>query len=194
VRRLAAVGRLGYDRFDPVGLFSAAAHAFRNRAAGAASRDRPPGQPFVLLADDLPLLDPTSLMLLGQLVAADAIFLIGTVRTEEPVPPAVSALWRAGELARIDLDELSVAGVEEVLAAVLGGPVEAGTVADVYAVGRGNLLYVRELVLGALAAGRRSAGAPRDRPPECTPGAGTSPPGAPGPGRPVSSRRPVWCR
>src|SRR6266545_3099397 len=138
----AAVGR---ERLDPVALVDRVAEAFRHRSGGA---------PFVVHADDLHLLDITSLTLLTQLIDAAAVFLIGTVRADEPVPDALSALWRGGRLARIDLTDLSRDGVEELLSAVLRGPVEAATVDDVYSIGRGNILFVRELVLGALAGGR----------------------------------------
>ncbi|MEV4316770.1 LuxR C-terminal-related transcriptional regulator [Actinocrispum sp. NPDC049592] len=111
-------------------------------------------RPFVLLVDDLHLLDRTSLTLLTQLVDARAVFLIGTVRTGEPIPDAVSALWRGDRMVRIDLTELSFAGVEQLLCVVLGGPLEAGAKADLYAITRGNPLFLRELVLGALTAGR----------------------------------------
>src|SRR3954451_18841914 len=42
---------VGHDRFDPVALFSTAANTFRAEAGG---------QPYVLLADDLPRLDATA--------------------------------------------------------------------------------------------------------------------------------------
>ncbi|OLB64808.1 MAG: hypothetical protein AUI10_09500 [Actinobacteria bacterium 13_2_20CM_2_72_6] len=120
-------------------------------------RARIPERRFVLFADDVHHLDATSLTLVSQLVEAGAMFLIGTVRTGEPAAQAVSTLWRDDRLARIDLSELSLLGVEELLSAALGGPVEAGTVADVYSIGRGNVLFVRELVRGAVAAGRLRA-------------------------------------
>jgi hypothetical protein len=40
------------------------------------------------------------------------VFLIGTMRTGEPVPGPVSALWRGGRMACIDLVEMSRNGVE----------------------------------------------------------------------------------
>src|SRR6266545_212951 len=110
----AAVGR---ERLDPVALVDRVAEAFRHRSGGA---------PFVVHADDLHLLDITSLTLLTQLIDAAAVFLIGTVRADEPVPDALSALWRGGRLARIDLTDLSRDGVEELLSAVLRGPAGTG--------------------------------------------------------------------
>jgi DNA-binding NarL/FixJ family response regulator len=145
---LGALGHLlppgvGRDRCDAVALFDGVAGGFR-----AAGRD-----PFVLLADDLHLLDRTSLTLLTQLVDARVVFLIGTVRTGELVPDAMSALWRDDRILRIDLDELSAAEVDQLLCAALGGPVETSTAADVFAIGRGNPLFVRELILGAVRSG-----------------------------------------
>jgi DNA-binding CsgD family transcriptional regulator len=135
---------VGGKRSDAVALFESVLPAFR----GATT------DPFVLFADDLHLLDCTSLTLLTQLVGAGAVFLVGTVRTGEPIHEALSALWRGDRALRVDLTELTAAGVEELLSAVLGGPVEARTGADVFAVGRGNPLFVRELILGAVHGGR----------------------------------------
>jgi DNA-binding CsgD family transcriptional regulator len=132
-------------RSGPVALFDGVATAFR---AGSGTG------PFVLLVDDLHLLDVTSLALVIELIEAGVVFLVGTVRTGEPVPDAVSALWRSGRLARVDLPELDRASVEEVLCTVLGGPVEAATVDEIHRIGQGNMLYVRELVRGAETSGR----------------------------------------
>ncbi len=132
------------DRSDPVSLFDRMAAAFRDRAGT---------DPFVLLVDDLHLLDVTSALLLGQLLDAGVVFLLGTLRDGEPVSADVAGWWRSERLVRIDLGDLSADGVDGLLHLSLGGPVTATMVEEVWLASRGNPLFVRELVLGAETAG-----------------------------------------
>jgi DNA-binding CsgD family transcriptional regulator len=106
--------------------------------------------PLVLFVDDLHLLDTTSATLVSQLVDADLLFLVATVRSNEPLPSGVEALWQRARVRRVDLEDLDRAAVGTLLHLVLRGPVEATTVAEIYAASQGNVLLVRELVLGAL--------------------------------------------
>jgi DNA-binding CsgD family transcriptional regulator len=109
--------------------------------------------PLVLFVDDLQLLDTTSATFICQLVDADLVFLVATVRSGATLPPGVDALWHRARVRRIDLDDLDRAAVETLLHLVLRGPVEATTAADLWTASRGNVLFVRELVLGAIDAG-----------------------------------------
>ena len=59
-------------------------------------RDADAGGPLVLFVDDLHLLDATSATLVGQLVDADLVFLVATVRSDARVPAGVDALWHRG--------------------------------------------------------------------------------------------------
>jgi DNA-binding CsgD family transcriptional regulator/chromosome segregation and condensation protein ScpB len=106
--------------------------------------------PMVLFVDDLHLLDSTSATLVSQLVDADLVFLVATVRTAAPLPAGVESLWLRARVRRIDLDDLDQAAVDTLLYLVLRGPVEAATVAEIWRASQGNVLLVRELVLGAL--------------------------------------------
>ena len=110
--------------------------------------------PLVLFVDDLQWLDSTSAILLAQLVDADLVFLVATVRTGEPVPAPLAGLWQRGRVERVDLAPLDEAGIDSLLHLVLRGPVAPGTIAALWSASRGNVLFVRELVLGALDAGR----------------------------------------
>jgi DNA-binding CsgD family transcriptional regulator len=103
-----------------------------------------------MVADDVSLLDAASLALLGYLVGQGRIFLIATVRTGEAVPDLVTGLWRDGRVERVDLEELNRTQVDTLLHLALGGPIEAGSGRELWEASRGNPLYVRELVLGAL--------------------------------------------
>ena len=109
--------------------------------------------PLVLFVDDLHLVDVTSATLLGQLVDAGLIFLVGTVRADEPVAADLSALWLRARVRRIDLDDLDRVAIDTLLHLVLRGPVEASTITEISTASRGNVLFVRELVLGAVDAG-----------------------------------------
>ena len=100
--------------------------------------------PLVLFVDDLHLLDGTSAALVAQLVDADLVFLVATVRTSEPVPPGLESLWHRARVRRIDLLDLDRPAIDTLLHLVLGGPVEATTSGDIWAASEGNVLLVRE--------------------------------------------------
>jgi len=139
------LGRLGPDgQVNAVALFERARQALH---------DRHRGRRLVTVADDMAMLDAASLALLGYLAAQQAIFLIATVRTGEPVPDLLTDLWRDGRLERVDLHDLSRANVDTLLHLALAGPIEAGAGREFWEVSRGNPLYVHELVLGALESG-----------------------------------------
>jgi len=127
------------------------------RQFAAALGERSGAQRLVLLVDDAHLLDDASATLIYQLATAGTALLIATVRTEERAPDAVLALWKDGLLDRLELGGLDGLAIGDLLAAALGGPVDAGTVAALAARCRGNALYLRELVLGAVAAGTLAA-------------------------------------
>ena len=67
-----------------------------------------------------------------------------------PLPPGLDALWHRARVRRIDLEDLDRAAVDTLLHLVLHGPVEAATVTEIWTASRGNVLFVRELVLGAI--------------------------------------------
>jgi DNA-binding CsgD family transcriptional regulator/tetratricopeptide (TPR) repeat protein len=119
----------------------------------AALEDRGPG-PRVLVLDDLGLLDPLSTTLVAQLVASDALRVVATIRSGDPLPDPFISMWSADRALRIELPPLDGDTIEELLAGVLGGPVAHRTAADLHRATGGNPLYLRELVVGALDAGR----------------------------------------
>lgn len=145
---LGAIAHLippGLDLVDPVRGFAAVARALSG-PAGAPRR-------WVLLVDDLQWLDAASAVLLRQLMDARVVRLIGTVRSGEPVGAAVGALCGGDAVHRIDLEPFDVHGTEQALQAALGGPVVRRTVEKLHEASGGNVLFLRELVRGALAAG-----------------------------------------
>jgi ATP/maltotriose-dependent transcriptional regulator MalT len=136
---------IGDDRYDLVAVMSEVRPMLREQATNG---------PLVLFVDDLPLRDATSATLVGQLVDADLVFLVGTVRTSEDVPGGLESLWQRARVRRIDLDVLDRPAVDTLLHLVLEGPVEASTILEVCTASEGNVLFVRELVLAALDGGQ----------------------------------------
>jgi len=119
------------------------------REAAAAVQRR--GPDLVLGIDDVHLLDEASALLLHQLVVAGGMNVVLTVRAGEPVPDVLTALWKDGYLDRVELSAFTMAETAAVLAAVLGGPVEAGALWEIT---RGNALFLRELVETEVDGGR----------------------------------------
>jgi DNA-binding CsgD family transcriptional regulator/tetratricopeptide (TPR) repeat protein len=130
---------------DAVRVFDATRTALR--ALGGSDR------PIVLFVDDLHLLDPSSATLVAQLVVEGEIKLIGTVRTDDPVPAHVSSLWRDHRVIRLDLENLPRQNVETLLHLALGGPLEGAALRSVWEASRGNLLYLHELIVAAVSRG-----------------------------------------
>ncbi|MGW5852650.1 LuxR C-terminal-related transcriptional regulator [Streptomyces sp. NPDC055254] len=134
----------GVDLSDPVSGFASVA---RQLSRPAAARSR-----MVILVDDVHLLDATSAMLLRQLMDAGVVFLLGTVRSGDG-EEAVAALGHADAVHQVDLAAFGPRQVENLLEQVLEGPVGKCAVNQLLTTSGGNPLYLRELVVGAVAAG-----------------------------------------
>lgn len=109
-----------------------------------------PRRLFVLI-DDAHLLDPTSAALVQLLAQRDEVFLCLTLRTREPAPDAVTALWKDDLVERIDIGDLGRAALEQLVTAVLGGPVDGATSSALITRSQGNVLFLRELIEAGLA-------------------------------------------
>jgi len=108
---------------------------------------------LLLFVDDAHHLDDASATLLHQLAHTKAATVLVTLRSGMRAPDPITSLWKDGWLERVDLGVLDGEIVAELLIAVLGGPVRAQT-ANLFADAcRGNPLFLRELVLGAVNAG-----------------------------------------
>lgn len=134
----------GADMTDPVQGFHAVAQALSGLA-----------QPTVILVDDLHLLDNSSAALLGQLLDSGTIVLIGTARTGGQTSDVVNALLQRGDhIRRIDLEHMVRDQVDGLLQRVLGGPLSRRALHALFSASGGNPLFLRELVLGAIAQGK----------------------------------------
>jgi tetratricopeptide (TPR) repeat protein len=145
------------SRSIPLGVFAHLVRPSTSRdpiALMASARESLVGQQNTVIAvDDAYLLDQLSAALLHQIAVDRAGHILATVRSGEPVPDAVTALWKDGHLLRFELEpftkEESIALVES----VIGGTLE-GLSADVmWQSSGGNPLFLRHLVEGAIDAG-----------------------------------------
>lgn len=123
------------------------------RRAVAALVGRAGGDRLALLVDDAHLLDNTSAVLIHQLALTNQAFLILTLRSRHPAPGPVVELWKQDLLRRLDLGVVAEGVIAEIVAGYLGGPVATALTDALIHRSGGNLLFVRELVLGALAEG-----------------------------------------
>jgi DNA-binding CsgD family transcriptional regulator len=108
------------------------------------------GGRVLVFVDDAHLLDGASASLVQQLAQHEEVFLLLTLRTQEPVPDALGTLLKAGLLDRLDIGDLDPASIETLLTKVLGGPLDGATLPLLIARSRGNILFLRELVTAGL--------------------------------------------
>lgn len=106
----------------------------------------------VVGVDDAHLLDRLSATLLHQVAVDRGARIVATVRCGEPVPDAVTSLWKDGFLDRIELSPFTKAQCTGLVETVLGGTLE-GLSADVlWESSGGNPLFLRNMVEGAVEA------------------------------------------
>jgi hypothetical protein len=128
---------------DRLGLFVDVTQALQDRAVG---------RRLVVAVDDAHQLDDLSAALVQQVAATGAAFVVMTVRAGVPAPEPVTALWKDGLAARLDVPPLSAGAVETLVVAGLGGPCDPATVRELARVSGGNALFLRELVRGGIEA------------------------------------------
>ncbi|MGW9438105.1 LuxR C-terminal-related transcriptional regulator [Streptomyces sp. NPDC055607] len=156
---LAAMAHLlpaGAPLDDPVALFRATAAAFRAAAPDVrVVGEGTAGRRLVLMVDDLHLLDETSITLLRQLLDANLLLLVASVRLN--AGRTCNALAFQADSARtqwLHLDCFDEAGVEVYLRTMLGDQVSDATVIQFLRLSSGNALLLRELLIGALREGK----------------------------------------
>jgi DNA-binding CsgD family transcriptional regulator len=110
------------------------------------------GRP-VLLVDDAHQLDAASASLVAHAAAAGLVFVVMTVRAGAVLPDALTELAHGDGAVRIDIADLRRESFDTLLHLALGGPVERTTEVELWDATHGNALFVREVVLGAKAAG-----------------------------------------
>ena len=63
----------------------------------------------MLLIDDAHLLDEASAGLVHSMAASGSTFVLATLRSGEPQPAALTAIWKDGLAERLELDDLDAA-------------------------------------------------------------------------------------
>ncbi len=102
---------------------------------------------LILTIDDAHLLDRHSTALLHLAISHRVASIVMTIRSETSIPSVITQLWKDGLAQRVDLDPLDRSDTAHLAQAVLGGTIDALTLADLWRRSSGNPLYVRELVL-----------------------------------------------
>ena len=120
-------------------------HLLRLIADTLSSRAR--GHRLVIGIDDAHLLDNASAALLHQLAPDGKFFVLATVRAGEGAPDSVTALWKDAGAERLEVQSLPEDLVGQLVSRALGGQVDGPTVARLWEASRGNVLFLRELLL-----------------------------------------------
>jgi DNA-binding CsgD family transcriptional regulator len=114
----------------------------------------PAGTTVVIVVDDVHRLDDLSTFVVQQIVQRGAAKVVLTVRDGEPIPAAVEEIWSGGEFDRLDLQPLSLDETTTLLSSTLGGSVDPDAAQRLWALARGNVLYLRNIVEQEAADGR----------------------------------------
>lgn len=122
---------------SPLALLQHAMSALREN--GFANR-------LVIGIDDAHLLDEMSATLVHQLALSGTVAMVLTVRSGESRPDPVSALWKDGLAARLELKPLGRAELDGLVTEALEGPVDTRTMQLLWRLTGGNPLFLRELV------------------------------------------------
>jgi len=107
-----------------------------------------PGR-LCMSVDDVDLLDDASSTLVQQLAASVGVTIILTARSERASSGLLTALWRDGAVARIDMDGLDRAEHDALVESALGAPMDAAAAQWLHEVSGGNPLFIRELLMSA---------------------------------------------
>ncbi|MEU9738567.1 LuxR C-terminal-related transcriptional regulator [Micromonospora chersina] len=125
---------------SPAGVLRWAVDVLQEQAAG---------RPIVLAIDDAHLLDPPSAALVHLIARSENATVLGTLRNGEQIPLPIRALWTDDLVDLVELGPLGPSETTGLLAAILGGPVDAGSSERLFRLSAGNPLLLRELVLAA---------------------------------------------
>ena len=114
-------------------------------------------RPLLVFVDDAHLLDDGSASLVHQLAQAGTATVLSCVlstgRAGQPGPDPMIVLWKDYGAARIELQPLDSEAIEDLLLAVLGGPVDTVSLRQLVERSLGDPLVLHELVVGALESG-----------------------------------------
>ena len=104
--------------------------------------------------DDAHLLDDLSAFTVHQLVTRHLATVILTIRSGEPPPDAITAIWKDQHLERLELQPLSQPEIAGLVEHILDGPVHSQCAQRLWSYTQGNALYLRHLLDNEVSAGR----------------------------------------
>jgi DNA-binding CsgD family transcriptional regulator len=105
---------------------------------------------LVLLVDDAHLIDGVSASLVRQLIGSPNVIVIACVEAGAATSDSTVGLWKEDGVERIEVAGLEEDAIEELLVAVLGGPVDRATAHALAVAADRSIVFLRELVLSAL--------------------------------------------
>ncbi len=107
----------------------------------------------ILLVDDAHLLDSLSAAAVALVISTRAARVVATVRVGESLHDALSWALRNGEAVRVELDGLDDQSMDLLMEVAAGAPVHQSAKGALRNRAMGNVLYLRELLLGAVESG-----------------------------------------
>jgi DNA-binding CsgD family transcriptional regulator len=123
------------------------------RQAADRLAERAGGGQILLGVDDAHLLDRASAALVHHLVLSSTVSVLMTIRTHASPPDAITALWKDGLVEWLEVKPISRAELEGLACQAVGGQVDGSTLRQLWDLCRGNALFLREVVVGALEEG-----------------------------------------
>jgi len=111
-------------------------------------------QRMVLIIDDAQELDDASVALLDQLIEQRGlVFFVFTVRMGEGDTGAIVRKWKDQQILRVEVGPLPDSELRTLAVLAVGGPLDGATLQSLVESSGGNVLFLRELIQGALESG-----------------------------------------
>lgn len=105
---------------------------------------------MVVFVDDAHLLDSLSATVVSTLITTGSAQVVATVRSGAELHDALNAVLRSGEAQRVDVGAMTDSEINTLVHKALGESIDEASLATFRATAAGNMLYLRELVLGAI--------------------------------------------
>lgn len=103
--------------------------------------------PLTIAIDNAQLLDAASLTVVNALAGMPRVWLVLTVRTDDPVPDEIVALWKDAPALRIELEPLDRGSSDRLASEILGGDLDVDSASRLWRWSRGNPMWLHELLL-----------------------------------------------